>query len=168
VPFGLTHFIFKRCNHDFCFERQNEAARRVLAHAAYLQDDGLTIEGVSFWGSPWQPWFHDWAFNLPRGSALAEKWSLIPAQTDVLITHGPPMGHGDRTFRGEAVGCRDLMERVLEVRPQLHVFGHIHEGYGTTTQVGITFANASVCDLRYRAVQAPLVFDVPCLRSTTG
>ena len=148
-------------NHDFCFERQPAAARALLRHATYLEDDATEIEGVRFYGSPWQPWFYDWAFNLERGAEIRAKWRLIPADTEVLITHGPPLGRGDVTVRGEAVGCADLLERVREIRPRYHLFGHIHEAYGTSEDGVTTFVNASSCDLRYRPVNSPVVIDYP-------
>src|SRR6516225_9872366 len=76
-------------NHELDWSTEKAA---VLTNAIYLQDSGTEIEGIRFWGSPWQPEFNNWEFNLPRGVALAEKWALIPPGTDVLITHGPPQG----------------------------------------------------------------------------
>jgi predicted phosphohydrolase len=130
-------------NHDFCFQRQPAETRARIRNAVYLEDSGVQVGGLRVWGSPWQPWFYDWAFNLPRGPQLAAKWSLIPADTDVLLTHGPPLGFGDRTRRGEGVGCADLMERVRVVRPKLHVFGHIHEAAGVCGDGHTMYVNAS-------------------------
>ena len=129
-----------------------------LSNATYLMDEAVTVEGIRFWGSPWQPWFFDWAFNLQRGAEIRAKWDLIPLQTDVLVTHGPPVGHGDLTSRGDAAGCEDLMEVVRHVRPRLHIFGHIHEGYGVTEEDGIAFFNASSCNLGDNPVNPPLVY----------
>lgn len=149
-------------NHDFCFEDHRAVeARAALAHATYLEDGGVEVGGLFFWGSPWQPWFYDWAFNLRRGAEIRAKWELIPEETDILITHGPPLGHGDRVARGgEAVGCADLLDRVRQIRPRIHCFGHIHEAYGQSSEGGTTFINASTCDLGYRPVNAPVVVDV--------
>lgn len=147
-------------NHDFCFERDPEAARGALEGCIYLEDETVTLEGVRFYGSPWQPWFYDWAFNLRRGPEIRERWDLIPDDTDVLITHGPPAGYGDRTARGERVGCEDLLDAIARVRPILHVCGHIHEGYGLTSDGQTTFINASSCNLAYRPVQPPIVFEL--------
>ncbi len=79
---------------------------------------------------------------------------------DVLITHGPPHGILDRTFRGEQAGCADLRDALRRVRPKLHVFGHIHEGYGQTTdpEFGTIFINASADG--YRALNPPIVVDL--------
>ncbi len=144
-------------NHDFCFERRPSEARALLTNCIYLQDEAITLMGLRFYGSPWQPWFYDWAFNLGRGPEIRAKWDLIPAGTDVLITHGPPWGHGDLTDRGERVGCQDLLEAIRRLRPALHLFGHIHEGYGLTREGGIVCVNASICDSRYRPVGRPVV-----------
>ncbi len=150
-------------NHDWGFQRDPTASRARLANVpglVYIEDAEAVVEGLRFWGSPWQPWFADWAFNLERGAAIREKWDLIPAGIDVLVTHGPPVGHGDKTFYGETVGCFDLLDAVRRVRPRLHVFGHIHEGYGTTREDGTTFVNAAACDVRYRPVNPPVVIDL--------
>lgn len=154
------HKIVIAGNHDFCFERRPEEARRRLRGCFYLQDQAAEVAGLRFWGSPWQPWFYDWAFNLERGPAIAAKWARIPGDTDVLITHGPPRGHGDRTTSGEQVGCADLLERIRRVRPRVHVFGHIHEGYGTSREDGMLLVNASVCTFGYRPVNPPVVVEL--------
>lgn len=148
-------------NHDFLFQTEPEAARGLLRSAVYLEDSGVTLDGVSIWGSPWQPWFFDWAFNLARGAPLRAVWDKIPAATDVLVTHGPPHGVLDRVARsGRSVGCEELLVAVERVRPRLHLFGHIHEGYGREERNGTLFLNASSCDPRYAPVNAPLVVDL--------
>lgn len=91
---------------------------------------------------------------------------------DVLITHGPPHGILDEApmpnpdTKDRHVGCEMLLDRVLQIRPQLHVFGHIHEGYGVLStechslQTKTTFVNAATCDAAYRPVNAPIVVGV--------
>ena len=155
------HKVVIAGNHDFCFEQTPAEARSWLTAATYLQDDGVTLDGVTFWGSPWQPRFFDWAFNLDRGALLAKKWAKIPTGVDVLVTHGPPHGILDRTDRGEPVGCEELLTAVVErVKPKVHVFGHIHEAYGRETRGPTTFVNASNCDLRYRPRNAAFIVDL--------
>jgi len=155
------HKVVIAGNHDFLFEREPERAQAYLRGVAtYLQDSEVTVEGLRFWGSPWQPWFHDWAFNLPRGAALAERWALVPSGVDVLVTHGPPFGILDQVARGGlSVGCEALLEALPRIHPKLHVFGHIHEAYGAVRRAGTLYVNASVCDLRYDPVQPPVVVD---------
>ena len=158
------HKILIAGNHDWLFETSNLTARRLLDNSIiYLEDSAVEIENLKFYGSPWQPRFYDWAFNLMRGAELAEKWKLIPNDTDVLITHGPPHGILDevpRQYFVENTGCEELRKRVEKVRPKLHVFGHIHCGYGQTEQFGVNFINASNCNEEYEPVNAPFVVDL--------
>jgi Icc-related predicted phosphoesterase len=137
------HKIVIAGNHDFCFENHPAEARARLKHCIYLQDEAVTVEGIKIYGSPWQPVFFDWAFNLPRGPALAAKWALIPDDTQLLVTHGPPHGSLDRTHDGRLVGCEDLLKRVRQIRPRIHIFGHIHEAAGIVEEDGTIFVNAS-------------------------
>lgn len=150
-------------NHELTFETDLEAGLEALGAGrdglTYLQDSGIVIDRVSIWGSPWQPWFYDWAFNLPRGAPIAERWKLIPEGTQVLITHGPPFGILD-SVRTEHVGCADLLTRVGEVQPKLHAFGHIHAGSGVATSNGIQFVNASICDEQYSPTNPVRVIDI--------
>ncbi len=157
------HKLIIAGNHDWGFERQPQAARSVLGDGTcgitYLQDSSVTIDGMLFFGSPWQPWFYDWAFNVRRGPAIAAKWAAIPQKTDVLITHGPPMGVLD-FVHDEHVGCLDLAKRVLRVRPRVHAFGHIHEGAGVLVRGATTYINASICDGEYKPTNPVRVFDL--------
>jgi len=145
-------------NHDWAFVHHPAEARALLgAGVDYLQDSGVAIGALTFWGSPWQPAFHDWAFNLPRGPALAEKWAAIPEGVDVLITHSPPAGVGDRSWSEERHGCKDLHERVRHVKPRLHLFGHIHEDGGVFRPDATTcFANVTTWECERR----PTVLDI--------
>lgn len=75
-----------------------------------------------------QPEFCKWAFNLPRGEKCLDRWNSIPNDTDILVTHTPPLGHGDLCSSGVRAGCVELLNTVrLRVKPKYHVFGHIHE-----------------------------------------
>jgi Icc-related predicted phosphoesterase len=147
-------------NHDFLFEDYSpEKAKKLLKHGIYLEDSGIDIYGVKYWGSPWQPWFGGWAFNVQRRYKLAEVWAKIPSDTDVLITHSPPHGILD-VVDGEHVGCKDLANALERVRPQLHVFGHVHQGYGMTELCGTIYVNAALRDEQYRLINRPIVVDL--------
>jgi predicted phosphohydrolase len=141
------HKSFVAGNHDFVFELQPLAAEALVpAGVTHLRDSATEIGGLRFWGSPWQPEFHQWPFNLPRGEPLARVWAQIPQDTQVLVTHGPPRGILDRVVGrlGKHEGCDDLRRRVAELRDlRLHVFGHIHEGYGSMTVGNCRYVNAS-------------------------
>lgn len=152
-------------NHDWAFERKPvEATRLVPDGIVYLQDAGVTIEGVRFWGSPWQPFFNNWAFNLERGCAdLAAKWASIPDDVQVLITHGPPFGilDGAGWQVVQSVGCELLRDRLASLPDlRVHLFGHVHEAYGTTRQGRVQYVNASICTMSYAPTNLPIVVDL--------
>ncbi|CAH1108078.1 unnamed protein product [Psylliodes chrysocephalus] len=106
-----------------------EHIRKYLTNCIYLEDSGLELYGIKLYGSPWQPEFGNWAFNLRRGEECLSKWNAIPGDTDILITHTPPLGHGDLVCSGIRAGCVDLLSTVQQrVQPKYHIFGHIHEG----------------------------------------
>lgn len=153
-----TYKVIIAGNHDFMFERKPTKARALLTNCIYLEDSAVEIEGFMIYGSPWQPWFFDWAFNLPRGKPLKEKWDLIPKDTDILITHGPPYGHGDKVIRNGSQGCVDLLDAIQRVKPRYHIFGHIHEGYGITKEGKTLCINASNVDFHYHPVNPPITF----------
>lgn len=154
--------IFIAGNHDFYFERTvtKEIASLIPDNIIYLNDSGVTVEGIHIWGSPVQPRFGNWAFNRDRGADIDQHWQLIPANTDILLTHGPPKGILDKTFQGLDVGCEMLLQRIEEIQPKYNIFGHIHEAYGQVTKNNIHFINASVVNLRYMVVNPPVVFEI--------
>ncbi|MCC6461480.1 MAG: metallophosphatase domain-containing protein [Saprospiraceae bacterium] len=157
----FRHKILVAGNHDFIAERDPGLFRALLPEGVlYLENSGIEIEGIRLWGSPITPWFFDWAFNRQRGAEIRRYWEAIPEQTDVLITHGPPYGLLDEVLRDpRPVGCRDLLRRVQEIRPRVHVFGHIHEGYGQRLENGTLFINASLLDVRYQVVNPPVLWE---------
>lgn len=149
----------------------------------YLQDSGIELMGIKIWGCPWQPEFNNWAFNLVRGEELAAKYRLIPADTDILISHGPPYSIDDnvpetflRPFETDVhVGCRDLFDHILQPsKLRLHVFGHIHlddRAYMNPIQVKkarmetdhpdawMTCVNAAVLNNKYQVTTQPYYFN---------
>jgi predicted phosphohydrolase len=156
------HKVIIAGNHDFAFLESPAEARALAADGfTYLEDSATTIDCVLFWGSPWQPAFNDWAFNLPRGKALAEKWALIPEGVDVLVTHGPPHGIGDRGPVAGRLGCEDLLERVKAIKPRLHLFGHIHQDGGVWQHGPTLFANVTT----WECERAPTVIELAIGRS---
>lgn len=179
---GFDEKIFIAGNHDFSFERMLEPhhskdydwLRHLLSpenlsqsDVTYLIDEEIIIERPEFsrpikiYGSPWQPEFYNWAFNLPRnGEELEKKWNAIPDDTDILITHGPPFGYLDITPSNQRVGCDILNLRIQQIKPIIHVFGHIHHSYGIIERNGVNFVNACICDERYRPMRKPIVVDL--------
>ena len=163
---GFKHVITIAGNHERKWDSPEASLGAVFQNVHYLQDSSINIDGINFYGSPWTPTFgYGWAFNADRGNAIRKYWNMIPEAglVDVLITHGPPMGILDRTdYRNgfQHVGCEDLAQRVTISVPKVHVFGHIHNGYGQK-QIGQTlYVNAAVCDEDYKPVNAPIVVDI--------
>lgn len=155
------HKIFIAGNHDWPWQKQSRYAPLwIKSGATYLRDTAITIEGLKIYGSPWQPEFCSWAFNLPRGPLLAAKWQAIPEDVDILVTHGPPLGILDRNAGDERTGCEDLAVHVRRVRPRLHVFGHIHDSHGMVERDGTRFVNACACNYDYDPVNPPIVVDL--------
>jgi hypothetical protein len=150
------HKVIVAGNHDWAFALEPAVARAQFRGAHNLQDDRVELDGGQFYCAPWQPAFHDWAFNLPRGPELAEKWARIPRGVDVLITHGPPDGIGDRTGLLARAGCADLLARVIDAAPRLHLFGHIHQDGGAWQRGATLFANVTT----WECERAPTVFDI--------
>jgi Icc-related predicted phosphoesterase len=183
---GFDTKIFIAGNHDFAFEQHRYPHHKgeydwyfnlineenlSQSNVTYLEDSQLVIESpefsrpIKFWGSPWQPEFYNWAFNLPRlGDELKKYWSMIPDDTDVLITHGPPNEARDFVSnwrQGDVnVGCELLRYRVDEINPLVHVFGHIHGAYGAAHIKDTLFVNASTCNDRYVPSNKPLVVEL--------
>lgn len=165
------HIIVVPGNHDLYHEEQPERAKFTMLGAAnrrrihVLLDDEVTIDGVRFWGAPWTPFFHDWAFNVKRGKDLREKWAKIPEGVDVVVTHGPPWCRGDMVVRKglatENAGDVELRDRLWEVKPRLHVCGHIHEGAGIIKADNMVYVNASVLNERYELAHKPTVVVIP-------
>jgi len=156
-----SHIILVAGNHDFLFEKNPghaEALLKKYPHIIYLNDSGTQIDDLKIWGSPVQPWFHNWAFNRYRGDDIQKHWDLIPDKVDILITHGPPNGILDLTMRSqEHVGCAQLLKKIEKIKPKIHLFGHIHEGYGIVKQDGTLFVNASIMDFHYSPVNEPVI-----------
>lgn len=149
-------------NHEKCLEEEPAKAVEVLgSDIIYLQDQSIFIDGVHIYGSPWTPTYANWAFMRRRGAELAEKWAQIPHGVDLLVTHGPPLGFGDgsdepdrQSYHG--YGCADLRARVLDVRPLLHVFGHMHMFRGVWISHGVTFINTTT----WECEKPPTVVDI--------
>jgi predicted phosphodiesterase len=171
---SLEHYdtkVFIAGNHDRMFENDPERAREGYSpfkDITYLQDESLDLwdeedQQTVIYGTPWQPEFYSWAFNLPKGGpGLMSKWEAIPNDTDILITHGPPQGILDISgppYNEGNLGCALLRERVDLIKPKIHIFGHIHGSYGYKLVNGTHFINASVLNEKYEHTNMPLTFD---------
>ncbi|HUA15719.1 MAG TPA: hypothetical protein VMG31_10490 [Verrucomicrobiae bacterium] len=117
-----------------------------------------------------------WAFNVPRGQ-MARYWKHIPHGLDILITHGPPYGildqrvaptmrrvvpwEDEEQFGGsDHIGDEELLVAVNETKPRIHVFGHIHGGYGRAQNNDTAFYNAAICDENYEPRREPWAIEM--------
>ena len=142
-------------NHDKLIQNNKTKYLKICQEQGiiYLEDCGVEIEGIKLWGSPWtpkRPRNKNNAFTLPRKD-LMEKWNLIPADTDVLITHCPPYGIGDCNtnfykgppYQGGDFGLRKTINRLHNLK--VHAFGHQHFGRGLyKSDTGVYFANSAI------------------------
>jgi Icc-related predicted phosphoesterase len=166
---NYTNKIFIAGNHDWGFQDDPKTCKELLEFykkVTYLQDNIEVIgedyqTSVKVYGSPWQPEFYNWAFNLPRmGWELGQKWGEIPQNTDILVTHGPSWGNLDTVIgQGVPLGCELLTERIKVIKPKIHVCGHIHTGYGYKFDGDTHYFNAAVLDERYEFTQKPMTVD---------
>jgi len=154
------HKIVIAGNHDLSFENSPDEVQPLLTNATYLKDNWCGIAGIGkIYGSPWTPTFqgdprYRWVFN-------ADPENMSRSLSKILVTHGPPDGILDRTLEGAYAGSPELRAEVFgRINPKIHVFGHIHEGYGHYRANETEFFNASVVDRAYRVRNAPWVVDV--------
>ena len=135
--------------------------KSLLKNCTYLEDSECEINGIKFYGTPHQPPYHDWGFN--RNDEEREKiFGEIPADSDVVICHGPIYQVLDKCVTGKEAGCQILRKNILErIKPSLFVCGHIHESYGTENIEGVKIVNASICTFRYKPLNKPIIVDIP-------
>jgi hypothetical protein len=153
------HKIFTCGNHEDLLEEPNE--RSAITNATLLVDSGVTVEGLRIWASPTTPMYGG-AFGMSRATDRKKHWGRIPDDLDILITHGPPLGILDTAQGSQGHGgCRELLEAVLNAKPRLHVFGHIHAGHGMLRTPDTIFVNASLLGDSSSLEREPIMLDLP-------
>lgn len=150
-----TYKVIVAGNHDVLFEKKPGFAQSLMSNGIYLQNKGIYILGQYVWGSPYTPFWDDWAFG-ERGESIKRHWKMIPGDTDILVTHAPPFGVCDETADGRNAGCPHLRERLKGLNVKLHVFGNIHEGYGVFDSLATKFVNASQVDEQNNLKNKPI------------
>lgn len=132
----------------------------------YLENSSISIEGLKIYGSPITPEFYSWAFNVRRGAKIAKYWSMIPDDTNILITHGPPMGILDFAENDwgepERAGCQDLRARIEQLKNlKLSAFGHLHrQGCSSAKLNDKIFVNAAMCDDKHQINRMPITIEL--------
>jgi Icc-related predicted phosphoesterase len=165
------HKIIIPGNHDMACETDRAWAAEEFAPAIYLDHESCEVMGYKIFGSPYTNSIYEpspWFFDYPRYSERSkELWSQIPENLDILITHGPPYMIADlvphvHDFEDPHVGDANLLARVNQTMPRIHIFGHIHEGYGSylSAAAKTRFYNVCICDGDYKPVNPMTVIDL--------
>jgi len=156
----FPHRIFIGGNHDIFLDENPVDLLEILpTNIKYLNNSTVIIDGIKFWGSPVTPDLEGWAFGKKR-TAMKAHWKYMPTQIDVLITHTPPLGILDKSSRHISLGCSDLLDKVLQINPQFHIFGHVHASYGIEKIGPTTFINTSNIHSLKGLINPPIVFDI--------
>lgn len=154
------HILFVPGNHDVLFQTDFGLAASIVGAAKVLHKDYFVIRGISFYGCASVPVInHNWAFE-ESAISLRDIWKKMPDEIDVLITHGPPYLILDKTYRSSHVGDVALRDRIQEIKPKVHVFGHIHESYGVLETDDTLYVNTSIMNRDYKIAYRPIVVDV--------
>lgn len=144
----IKYKIYVPGNHDTAMEAEL-IEEEIYQEIFFLYHELIEIEGIRIFGSPYTPWFYNWAYNSTE-EELEELWKDIPEGLELLVTHGPPKGILDECEDGYRAGCEHLLAEVIKTKPKYHIFGHIHEDGGKQEVHGdTTFINASVLNLMY-------------------
>jgi Icc-related predicted phosphoesterase len=158
---GVDKIILTPGNHDFVFQLGFHYLRTDNLPWVCLIDQEYIYQDLKIYGTPWQPEFYNWAFNL-KESELYRKWQQIPDDTDILICHGPPHGYQDHLPLGKHCGSPSLTARMKELEKlKLMACGHIHYAYGKTSlvknnQEEALVINAAIVDHSYQVRNNPI------------
>jgi Icc-related predicted phosphoesterase len=134
-------------------ENGQKSLEKELTNAIFLSQSETVIFGLKFYGTKF-------FWKCPTGNPY---FDLIPVNTDILISHGPPEGYFDGGH-----GCPSLLKKIKEIKPKLHVFGHVHSAAGNgrgRTEDGLEntiFVNAANCAEEYSITRDPVVVEVKC------
>lgn len=152
-------------NHDFYFEKTSFKDLFLLfdnTKINYLEDSSVIIKGIKFYGTPWCHQFFNWAFML-SDEELTEKFSSIPFDVDILLTHDAPFGVSDVCLqwnKKEHIGNSPLTSAILDKEPSINIHGHLHSSDHNVQLLGNTKVyNVSLLDENYKNVYQPLVFE---------
>ncbi|XP_066933500.1 metallophosphoesterase domain-containing protein 1-like [Clytia hemisphaerica] len=174
IKHKFKHILVIAGNHELMMDpslngSRPEECQRILSNCTYLEDEGIELMGIKFYGTPWHPEHRVGdAFSVKCGEECLSKWEKIPFDTDVLMTHTPPYGVCDEGHHIKHAGCPELLYIVQEkVKPRIHAFGHIHEAYGIAKDKTTTYLNASICTRRYRSDNLPFVIDLKPIEKKT-
>ncbi|WP_127714141.1 metallophosphoesterase [Halobacteriovorax sp. HLS] len=157
------HTILVPGNHDWIFEVDYNFASKFMGETLVLNDSSVTLEGLKIWGTPINLEYRNWAFNRAAGEEILRHYNMIPKDTDILVTHGPPLKILDQAYpqkNSPHLGDQDLLSTVEGLKLKAHIFGHIHGSHGTLVRGETTYINASIMDEAYEPSFSPIIFEV--------
>lgn len=167
--------IFIAGNHELHFPNHYEYYKKMFPNnskVTYLYHEEYTYLGSDgkeyrIFGTPYCQEFGNWAFML-LDSELREKYSEIPENLDILLTHDQCYGYGDILLQkdcpwatGEHIGNKPLTEAVLEKQPKYLFTAHLHSVDHNCVMINQTKRyNVSLKDESYQAVYSPLYLEI--------
>ena len=147
-------------NHDFTEHSEIKYMKQMFERVNLLFNESIEIDGLKIWGSPYSPFFNNWAWMQPD-NMLKEIWDTIPLETEILVTHTMPYGILDGVLpRMQSVGSLTLKDAVKRVHPYIQIGGHLHESYGQYTDGKTDYYNVSVLDEQYQVANPVTIIEV--------
>jgi Icc-related predicted phosphoesterase len=130
-------------NHETYLEHDRHLSS-LTSNGTVLIEERLAIRGLKLWASPITP-HSAGGFTVRSPEERARRYAQIPLETDILITHGAPYGILDcAPGDSQHQGCRELLNAIKRIKPKIHVFGHVHQGYGVYQTPDTLFVNAAL------------------------
>jgi Icc-related predicted phosphoesterase len=166
----IKNKIYIGGNHDFSIYNKLVSKKDFIDRGIiYLENEHANVCGLKVFGSPVTPSFNNWAWNVARHKTF-NYWNMIESDTDIILCHG-----GCRYILDEAicfetgkpihVGCKSLLNKVLEVKPKLFLHGHLHPNdncfnYGHYFNGETIFSNASMLNHHTNGFNKPLYYTI--------
>lgn len=170
VKQDFKHIVLTPGNHDWYFQNNPESSisflKETIPNIQVLIHNEATIEGLKFFGCSYQPFFCNWAFNIENPDDLLHKYSQIPDDTNILITHCPPSSKLDYCINrwnptGQNLGSAELAYHLPRLKHlKVHMFGHIHYAYGIKHENGVQYSNAALCNENYDSVNKANIIEL--------
>jgi Icc-related predicted phosphoesterase len=162
------HVIVIGGNHDLSLAAdlaETGGKEPLLTNCVLLNHQSISVMGVKIFGSPVEPRIgRKYIAFVHNEAELEEAWQQVPGDTDIILSHAPPRGHGDRMWGLKHAGCEALLRACERVKPRAVVFGHIHAGYGVTRMNDdetVCINAASMRPLRFATgLNPPVAFDI--------
>jgi Icc-related predicted phosphoesterase len=160
-------------NHDLIFDSRRTLNISDISYSInwpenvhILIDKQIEINGLKIYGTPWVPIIsYSWAFEAEH-DILQEKFSKIPENLDILITHAPPRINGCdidyslQTNNGP-FGSSELTQAIFEKNPKYVFCGHIHSGTHECVNFNKTkIYNVARVDERYEIAYEPTIIEI--------